>query len=162
MLEYRPTVESVISMLQNHAGGTAYSGVCGIGSTIEIAVGIALNNDNRSDTLTHEMKTTEGKCDVTLFTRSPERGDTYSIVEKYGYYDKKNRRSYMKDIRIDTTDVFCMADKNGIGIYDRVTGDEVCYWSHSHCAPGYEKITNVLKVSAKSKKNLNNIKSIIF
>lgn len=158
-LDYRPTVETVIESLKNHTGTTTYSGPCSIGATIENVVGINLNNDVRSDTITHEMKTTEGKCDVTLFTRSPERGDTYDIVLNYGYYDKKDRRSYMKDIRSNTPEIFCKADKNGIGVYDRLTENEICYWGHTHCMPGYEKITNILKVTTSSKNQVGNKKN---
>jgi hypothetical protein len=150
-VDSRPNVNFVINQLENFKGTTSSASPYGIGAAIENAVGILLNNDRRSDTQTHEIKTTEGKCDVTLFTKTPERGSTYDIVLHYGYYDRKNRKSYMKDIKSTTTDLYCKADEKGIGIYDYSTNIEVCYWSHDHCSQGYNKITNILKVTTKSK-----------
>ncbi len=150
-IDSRPTVNFVIEQLENFNGITSSTSPYGIGAAIENAVGISLNNDWRSDTQTHEIKTTEGKCDVTLFTKTPERGSTYDIVLHYGYYDKKNRKSYMKDIKSTTTDLYCRADESGIGIYDYSSNAEVCYWTHDQCSQGYSKITNILKITTKSK-----------
>jgi hypothetical protein len=149
----RPTINYVIDSLKNHRGTTTYSGSCAVGAALEGAVGIMPNNSKDSDTITHDMKSTEGKCDVTLFSRSPERGDTYAIVLKYGYQDRKNRRSFMKDIKATSPELYCHADNEGVGVYDAETNEEICFWSHEHCQPGYDKVSNVLKIFTKSKKS---------
>lgn len=152
MTLFRPTVAHVIESLKDHSGTLTCNGPYAIGTMLEEAVGIKSNNSPLPDTITHDMKSTEGKCDVTLFSKSPERGDTYSIVLKYGYLDKKNRRSYMKDIKADSTELYCRADANGITVYDSTDNREICFWSHAHCSGGYEKISNVLKILAKKQK----------
>ena len=146
----RPTIDVTIQTLKNCRGTTELSGPCAIGAALEGAVGISPNNSPESDTMTHDMKASEGKCDVTLFSKSPERGDTYIIVSKYGYFDKKNRRAFMKDIKANTPDLFCRADATGITVYED-SGAEICYWSHDHCRAGYDKINNILKIKTKSK-----------
>lgn len=148
----KPTVDFAINLLKDHVGEITVSGHCGIGAAIENFIGIKPNCSDSSDLTTHELKSTSGNCDITLFTKSPEKGDTYDIVLKYGYNDKKNRKSYTKDIKSTTSELFCRADEYGIGIYDFVTRQEICYWSHDHCKSGYEKISNILKVSAKKNK----------
>ena len=106
----KPSVTFAIEQLKNFNGTTSISGPCGVGIAIESAFGRNPNNDSGSDTVTHEVKTTRGKCDVTLFTKTPEYGDTYRIVEEYGYVDDYGRQTYMKDIKYNSPDLFFAAD----------------------------------------------------
>lgn len=151
----KPDVNFVIEKLKYFNGTTTVKGPCSIGIVIEQAFGRNPNNDPSSDTFTHEVKATQGKCDITLFSKRPERGDTYRIVEEYGYRNEKDKQSFMKDISHNSSKLICYADNIGVGIYDSETKEEICYWGYYYLKVGFDKINNVLKVLTKSKKLKN-------
>lgn len=146
-------IDSVIEKLKDLNVTTAITTNSGrSGMVVEDASGIKPNNNPHSDTPTFEIKSSQGICDITLFSKRPERGDTYRIVEEYGYIDKKNRQAFATDISDNSSKLFCYADTIGVGIYDSITKEEICYWGYEYLEVGFSKIKNILKVLVKRKK----------
>jgi len=125
------------------------------GMVVEDALGIDANNNPHSDTPEFEIKSSQGICDITLFSKRPERGDTYRIVLEYGYLDKKNRQAFAADISYNSSKLFCYANSGGVVIYDSITKEEICYWGYEYLAVGFSKIKNILKVFVQRKKLKN-------